>query len=233
MPLSAEVYKCIDASGNKIYKAIPCADGQKKLELNVKAGSSTDLTAKENEQAASQQEQQAKEEQKKQNQEEAKQKLDKLKQDSADESAKNQFLVKNNPKQFSAYAIPPYQYEELTPFVKQYQARLPDVERMRRQAAEKVLATGQCGRVESAELSEKSNNNGLVFLIDCSTAKKFYISEAELAPSAQPASTETAPSTQTAAPAATPGGEQDNPQGTAPAQTQTQPQTPQAKTSPQ
>jgi hypothetical protein len=184
MPLMADVYKCTDASGNKIYRAIPCAEGQKKVELNVKTGSATDLSAKENEQALTQQEQEAKEAQKKLEADQAKQKLNQLKQEAADETAKNQFLVKNNPQKYSAFAIPPYKYDELPPQVKPFQQRLPDVERMRRLAAEKVHATGQCGRVESVELSEKSNKNGLVYLIDCSTSKKFYISEAELSPGA-------------------------------------------------
>jgi hypothetical protein len=60
MPLSAGVYKCTDASGKKIYRSVPCVEGQKKVELNVKTGGSTDLNAKENEQAQSQQEQEAK-----------------------------------------------------------------------------------------------------------------------------------------------------------------------------
>jgi Domain of unknown function (DUF4124) len=185
MPLSAGVYKCTDGSGKKIYRSVPCVEGQKKVELNVKTGGSTDLNAKENEQALSQQEQEAKAAQKKQEEEQAQQKLTQLKQNSTDESAKNQFLVKNNPQKYSAFAIPPYKYDDLTPLVKAYQNRLPDIERMRRQAAEKSVATGQCGRVESVELSDKSTADGLVILVDCSSAKKFYVSEQELAANSQ------------------------------------------------
>jgi Domain of unknown function (DUF4124) len=185
MPLSAGVYKCTDASGKKIYRSVPCVEGQKKVELNVKTGGSTDLNAKENEQAQSQQEQEAKTAQKKQEEEQAQQKLTQLKQNSTDESAKNQFLVKNNPQKYSAFAIPPYKYDDLTPLVKAYQNRLPDIERFRRQAAEKSLATGDCGRVESVELSDKSTTEGLVILVDCSSAKKFYVSEQELATNTQ------------------------------------------------
>ncbi len=180
IPLSAGVYKCTDAKGNKIYRAIPCAEGQSKLELNVKTGSATDLIAKEQEQALSQQEQEAKEAQKKLVEEQQAQKLAQFKQSALDESAKNQFLVKSNPSKFSAFAIPPYKYDDLPPLVKTYQSRLPDIERMRRQAAEKSLSTGQCGRVESVELSEKSSKDAIVILVDCSTAKKFYFSEKEL-----------------------------------------------------
>ena len=185
MHLSAGVYKCTDAKGNKIYRAIPCGEGQKKIELNVKTGSSTDLNAKETEQTLSQQEQEAKESQKKLEEEQARQKLAQLKQSALDESAKNQFLVKSNPQKFSAFAIPPYKYDDLSPLVKMYQSRLPEIERMRRQAAEISLATGECGRVESVELSDKSNKEGLVILVDCSSAKKFYVSEQEMAANTQ------------------------------------------------
>lgn len=180
IPLSAGVYKCTDAKGNKIYRAIPCAEGQSNLQLNVKTGTSTDLVAKEQESALSQQEQEAKEAQKKLEEEQRLQKLAQFKQSASEESAKNQFLIKNNPDKYSPYAIPPYKYDDLSPLVKNFQGRLPDIERLRRQAAEKALATSQCGRVESVELSEKSTKEKLVILVDCSSAKKFYLSEQEL-----------------------------------------------------
>lgn len=181
MQLSAGVYKCTDTNGKKIYRSVPCVEGQKKVELNVKTGGSTDLNEQENLKTLTQQEQEAKDAQKKQDDELAQQKLTQLKQNAMDESAKNQFLIKNNPQKFSAFAIPPYKFDDLSPLVKPYQSKLPEIERMRRQSAEKVLATGQCGRVESVELSEKSTKEGLIILVDCSSAKKFYISEQELA----------------------------------------------------
>jgi len=64
--------------------------------------------------------------------------------------------------------------------VQNFSARLPDIERFRRLAAEKALATNQCGRVEAAELNSKSTDDALVFLVDCSSAKKYYFSEQEL-----------------------------------------------------
>jgi hypothetical protein len=178
--LSAGVYKCTDASGNKIYRSHPCVEGQKKVELNVKTGGATDLNEQENLQTLTQQEQAAKEEQKKLDEQQAQQKLAQFKQSVTDESAKNQFLVKNNPNKYSAFAIPPYKYDDLSPLVKTYQNKLPDIERMRRLASERVLATNQCGRVESVELSEKSTKDSLIILVDCSSAKKFYVSQQEL-----------------------------------------------------
>jgi hypothetical protein len=180
MQLSAGVYKCTDSKGNKTYRSVPCAEGQKKIELNVKTGGSTDLNQQETQQALTKQEQEAKDAQKKTEEQDLMQKKTQLKQSSMDESAKNQFLIKSNPKQFSAFAIPPYKFDDLTPLVKTYQNRLPDIERFRRQAAERTLATGQCGRVESVELNAKSTKDALVILVDCSTAKKFYVTEQEL-----------------------------------------------------
>lgn len=181
MPLSAGVYKCTDASGNKTYRSKPCAEGQNKVELNVKTGGSTDLNQQENQKALSQQEQEAKEAQKKLEEQDLLQKQSPLKQSALDENAKNQFLIRNNLQKYSALAAPPYKFDDLTPLVKIYQNRLPDAERFRRQATEKSLATGQCGRVESVELSDKSTKDALAILVDCSSAKKFYVSEQKLA----------------------------------------------------
>jgi hypothetical protein len=184
--LSAGVYKCIDASGNKIYRSAPCLEGQNNLELNVKTGGATDLNELEKQKTLSQKEQEAKDAKKKGEEQEQQQKLAQFKQNAQSESTKNQFLIKNNPKTFSAFAIPPYKYDKLPPLVKPYQNRLPDIERMRREAAEKTLATGECGRVESVELSEKSKADSLVILVDCSSAKKFYVSEQELGQATNP-----------------------------------------------
>jgi hypothetical protein len=178
--LSAGVYKCIDASGNKIYRSNPCTENQSKAELNLKTGDSKDLDAIEKQNALTEQEQAAKDAELAEQEQEKLRKQQEFKQNVLDESAKNQFLVKNNPQKFSAFAIPPYEQNNLPPLVKKHENRLVDIERMRRQAAEKTLATGECGRVESVELSQKSTQNALVILVDCSSSKKFYIAEQEL-----------------------------------------------------
>jgi hypothetical protein len=178
--LSAGVYKCIDASGNKIYRSNPCTENQSKAELNLKTGDSKDLDAIEKQNALTEQEQAAKDAELAEQEQEKLRKQQEFKQSVLDESAKNQFLVKNNPQKFSAFAIPPYEQNNLPPLVKKHENRLVDIERMRRQAAEKTLATGECGRVESVELSQKSTQNALVILVDCSSSKKFYIAEQEL-----------------------------------------------------
>lgn len=178
---NAGVYKCTDGYGKTVYRANPCAPGQGIIQINIKTGTTTDLTEEQKLSDLKDKEAQAKLEEEKLKQQQLEQKLAKIKQDAKDESAKNQFLIKNNPKTFSPFAIPPYKPDELPALVKNYQDRLPDIERMRRISAEKALASNQCGRVESVELNIKSTNEALVFLIDCSSAKKFYFTEQELA----------------------------------------------------
>lgn len=55
---SAGVYKSIDANGDTEYCSNPCDAGHKKIEINVKTGSSTDLGEQENQQDLEQKKQQ-------------------------------------------------------------------------------------------------------------------------------------------------------------------------------
>jgi hypothetical protein len=181
--IAAGIYKCTDKEGNTKYLSKPCAEGDKNIEINLKTGASTDLNEKQSQEELKKKEAQAKTEKEQLEQQEIKQKQEKLIRDANEESDKNQFLIKNNPGKYSAYAIPPYSPNQLTALVKTHQDRLPDIERMRRQAAEKALQSGQCARVESAELNNKSSKNSLVFYIICSSGKNFYFSEQELAKS--------------------------------------------------
>jgi hypothetical protein len=169
----AGVYKCTDAEGATAYRSKPCATGQSNIEINVKTGILTNLDDTKNPQATL--------EQQKLEQDKLVEKEAQLKQQAINESAKNQFLIKNNPEKFSAFAIPPYTPGQLPDLVTKYQTRLADIERLRRYAAEKALATGQCSRVEATELNIKSTKEALVFLVDCSSAKHFYFTEQELA----------------------------------------------------
>jgi hypothetical protein len=178
---SAGVYKCTDASGKKIYQSTPCASGLTNSEINIKTGSSVDLDEEKKRYTLQQKEQEARLEQQKLEQQQLQLKAQLLKQEAMNESMKNQLLIKSNPDKFSAFAIPPYSSEKLPPLVKTYEARLPDIERLRGLAAQKALASGLCGRAESAELNEKSTRNALVVLVDCSSGKQLYFSEQELA----------------------------------------------------
>ncbi len=184
LPLAvpAGVYKCTDETGKVVYKSHACSVGQSNAQIDLKTGITKDLDKERKEQLqkiAAEQDKLTEQEQEAQKQAENQARL---KQEAKDESAKNQFLIKNNPLKYSAFAIPPYDPEQLPDLVKSFVERLPDIERFRRFAAEKALATNQCGRVEAVELSNKSTQDALVFLVDCSTAKKYYLSEQELKP---------------------------------------------------
>lgn len=174
--LLAGVFKCTDGQGNTSYQSAPCAKAHKALEIDINTGGSTDLTIqlkqKEADIAL-----------KKQQETEQKNKIAleaKRNNDATEQSAINQQLIKNNPIQYTAFAIPPYLADKLPPLVKEYETRLPDIEKFRRLAAQKALATGDCRRVESDVLSVKSTIDQLVFSVDCSSAKTFYFNETEL-----------------------------------------------------
>ncbi|MGZ8136463.1 MAG: DUF4124 domain-containing protein [Methylococcaceae bacterium] len=178
---SATVYKCVNASGKIDYQHTPCAEGNNNAQINLKTGSSIDLDEEKAQAQLKEKAEQAKLEQQKLEEQKLAEQQAQLKQETAIESEKNQLLIKNNPEKFSAYAIPPYQVEKLSALVKAYQKRLPEIERLRGAAAEKALATEQCGRVEASELNERSAQDALVFLVDCSSGKAMYFTEQELA----------------------------------------------------
>jgi len=180
IPAFAGIYKCTDANGKTDYQSKPCEAGHSAVEINIKTGGSVNLDQEAQKQQLQQKEQEQKQSQEQIEQQISQQKLAKLKQDAQDESAKNQFLIKNSPDKYSAFAIPPYVYDQLPTLVKDYQHRLPDIERLRRESAEKALASNECGRVESVELNAKSNKVLLVFLVDCSTGKNFTFTEQQL-----------------------------------------------------
>jgi hypothetical protein len=177
---SAGIYKCTGANGDTEYRSGPCETGHSNVEINIKTGASTNLDDKNSQQALAQKEQQAALEKQKLEQDELLRKQANISREAINESAKNQFLIKNNPDKFSAYAIPPYVPEKLPDLVKPYQSRLPEIEQLRRQSAEKALASNQCIRVESVEINSKSTKDALVFLVNCSSGKSFYFKEQEL-----------------------------------------------------
>jgi hypothetical protein len=187
----ADIYKCTDAEGNKIYSPHPCEEGFGSEAMNPKTGNTIDLDEIRRQELLKQQEELAKiEEQKRKAQEAERLKKEKHKAARA-ETEKNQALIKSDPKHYSPYAIPPYEPDKLPHMVKPYEARLPEIEHMKRVAAAKALGTGHCIRVEDAELNEKSKPGALVFLVDCSSANKFYYTEKELSDDTKPASAST------------------------------------------
>ena len=177
---AAGIYKCTGDNGKTEYRSTPCQTGQGNVEINIKTGAATHLDDKNKQQALAQKEQQAAQEKQAMEKEFILKKQADANRDVMNESAKNQLLIKNNPDKFSAYAIPPYVPGKLSALVNIYQSRLTDIERLRRQAAEKALASNQCIRVESVELHSKSTKDALMFLINCSSGQSFYFREQDL-----------------------------------------------------
>jgi hypothetical protein len=176
----AGVFKCTDANCHNNYQSSPCTVEHKAVQMNTKTGSSVDLNAVERQQAA---EAALKKQQSAEEQAEQQAKLDiiaKNKQDARVQSEMTQTLIKQNPTQFSAFAIPAYDPEKLPAQVKPFETRLPDIEKFRRLAAQKALASGECQRIETDELTAKSKSDQLNFLINCSSGKTFLFNEADL-----------------------------------------------------
>ncbi|MDO8938737.1 MAG: DUF4124 domain-containing protein [Methylicorpusculum sp.] len=169
----AGAYKCIDENGKTAYQSKPCANNQNAVEINFKTGAGIDKNTEQSQQAELQESKELEEI-------ERQQKKQQLLIEAKIESETNQQLIKDNPDKYSAYAIPPYDPDNLSDVVKKFGARLNDVEKLRRLAAEKVLSTGQCTRVESSELNIKSTLEKLVILVDCSTGRGISLTEDEL-----------------------------------------------------
>jgi hypothetical protein len=175
----AKIYKCTDVNGKTNYQSKSCDQTYKAVQINIKTGGSSSTNELDQEKQVIEQKKQN-EQNEQLEQELLLKKQTQLKQDAMSESAKNQFLIKNNPEKYSAFSIPSYAPDQLSDLVKNYQSRLPDIERLRRQAAEKALASGQCIRIEASELHGKSTKNTLVFSVDCSSGKNFHFTEQEL-----------------------------------------------------
>jgi flagellar biosynthesis GTPase FlhF len=175
----AGVYKCTDNTGTH-YQSSPCDETSQAREINTKTHSQTDLTAEEQKAKAQAEQQKQQEAQAASEKQSEQSRIDERNKQAKDEDDKTQALMKQRAKEFSAYAIPAYNPDKLPETVKPLIERLPDIERLRRVAAEKALATGQCERVEDDQLSGKSTATALVFLISCSSAKNFTYTETEL-----------------------------------------------------
>ncbi|CAG1023394.1 hypothetical protein DOJK_02288 [Patescibacteria group bacterium] len=172
-----EVNKCVNAAGKKEYTARACEQGYSSSKLNINTGSSTDLEDEKKQIDLRKQKELAKIEEEKKAKIEQQEKQEAVNKEAIAESERNKVLIKENPKLFSPFAIPPYEPDKLSDLVKQYQIRLGEIERMRRTAAEKALATGECERVESSELDPKSTKVLLAFLVNCSSGKTFFYTE--------------------------------------------------------
>ncbi len=172
----AGVYKCTDKAGRTAYQSKPCADESNGLKIDIKTGGSTDLGSKLRQQ---ERDRQLKQQQEKQRQQAKARESERISEANR-QSAINQKLVRDNPVQYTAFAIPPYKHDQLSELIKPFAERLPEIERFRRIAAQKALATGDCKRVESNQLSIQSQPDKLIITVDCSSAKTFQFSEQQL-----------------------------------------------------
>jgi len=176
------VYKCTDAIGRTNYQATPCAEQHKAVEINPKTGGAVDLNAQAQQQA-NLSDQQKQQELQKQAEEQAKlEAFNEFKKQVQAEHELTQSLIKQNPQQFSAFAIPIYDPGKLPAHVQPFASRLVEIEKFRRLAAQKALASGQCQRVEADELNTTSKPDLLVFIINCSSGASFHFNETELKP---------------------------------------------------
>ncbi|MGR9052826.1 MAG: DUF4124 domain-containing protein [Gammaproteobacteria bacterium] len=173
----AGVYKCTDDSGNTRYQSKPCVTGENVSEINFKTGEAINKEGQRTKLNEEMEKQRMLEEQAKL---EAERKEQRRLGEAAEEREKNQELIKNNPEQFTPFAIPPYDPGNLSDLVKTFEDRLPDIERLRRLAALKALSSAQCNRVEASELNVKSTYEQLVFLVNCSRGQGVYFNENEL-----------------------------------------------------
>lgn len=177
----AGVYKCTDQDGKTDYRSSPCTESDKAaMQMNTKTGGSVDLDAEEKRQALEAEQRKLQESQQQSAQQAKAEEIVRRKQLAQTEYAATKAVIQKNPTQFSAYAIPVYDPEKLPALVKNFEARLPDIERFRRLAALKALAGGQCQRVEADELNSKSSMENLVVLVNCSSGAALYYNESEL-----------------------------------------------------
>ena len=98
----------------------------------------------------------------------------------AEQAQKNQEYLSSKKDNFSPYAIPPYQGKRYEDIVANFLPRLAEIERYRRTAAAKVLASGQCVRIEAVDLVPTSALNNLRFIVDCRNGKRIKVKEQEL-----------------------------------------------------
>lgn len=176
----AGVYKCTDAEGRTDYQSSPCTENAKAVQINTRTGSKVDLYELKNQQVQADEQKKQQESQQQAEEQARLEAISQRKQLAREESELTLALIKKNPMQFSAFAIPPYDPDKLPQAVKPFEERLPDIERFRRFAAQKALASGNCQRVEADELNVKSKKDMLVILVNCSSGASFYFNETEL-----------------------------------------------------
>lgn len=81
----------------------------------------------------------------------------------------------------SSYALSPYTPDQYPKTVQKFGSRLPEIERMRRRAAEMAVDSGKCDQAQIVELSDsKSTLDHLYFWVDCRNGERIYLDEFQI-----------------------------------------------------
>lgn len=89
--------------------------------------------------------------------------------------------LENYERRIRSYAIDAYTAKSYPQTYKKYRLRLPEIEKMRRAAAEMAIDSGKCDYVENVQLSDKSSPTALVFFIDCENRARIFLTEDDIA----------------------------------------------------
>ena len=83
-------------------------------------------------------------------------------------------------KKISYSALSPYTQKSYPKITAMFGSRLPEIEALRRKAAEIAVDSGKCDFVLMSELSDKSTLNHLHFWIDCKNKQRIYLDEFQI-----------------------------------------------------
>lgn len=88
--------------------------------------------------------------------------------------------LENYERRIASYAIDKYTSKGYPKLVAKYRSRLPEIESLRRTAAEMAIDSGKCDVVENVQLSDQSQTKSLVFFLDCKNQSRIYLTETEI-----------------------------------------------------
>lgn len=78
------------------------------------------------------------------------------------------------------YALSPYTKDTYPKTVAKFGSQLPEIEKLRRRAAEMAIDSGKCDSVELVEVSDKATRKEPIFFIDCTNEQRIYLKKSEI-----------------------------------------------------